>query len=67
MAFSYSKAVYSEDGILIPKTVKKIGELAFKMPGWTELQGVKANLKVYKNSYAEQYAKENGINYVVVD
>ena len=67
MAFSCCKAVYAGDGILIPKTVKKIGELVFRMPGWAEREGIKENLKVYKNSYAEQYLKEHGINYVIVD
>ena len=62
-AFNCCKAVYS-NGILIPKTVKKIGEFVFGMPGW---EGLKTNLKVYKNSYAEQYAKENGIDYEIID
>jgi hypothetical protein len=44
-----------------------IGKLVFRMTPWAEREGVKENLKVYKNSYAEQYAKENGINYVIVD
>lgn len=61
-AFDYCKAVYSEYGILIPKSVKKIGKFAFRTP-----KDVKERLKVYKNSYAEQYAKENGINYEIVD
>ena len=66
-AFYGCKAVYSGDGILIPKTVKKIEEGAFKIPTWVEHEGLKAKLKVYKDSYAEQYAKENGIDCEIID
>ena len=66
-AFDYCKAVYSNNGILIPKTVKRIGGLVFRIPGWAEHAGLKAKLKVYKDSYAEQYAKENGIDYETID
>ena len=66
-AFDGCLAVYHEKGILIPKTVKKIGTAAFGSPTMPFSEWIRARLRVYKNSYAEQYAKDNGIDYEIVD
>ena len=46
----------SYNHILIPSTVKYIGQNAFENNGKT--------YRVYRNSYAEQWCKQNGIKYI---
>lgn len=50
-------------GLLLPKTLKQIGRKAFFCYTWEK----QVKLLVYKGSYAERYAKENGIEYEIVD
>ena len=56
-AFSYCTHLKS---VTIPKSVTEIGEDAF---GFTD----PVTINCYSGSYAEKYAKENGLNYKLID
>ena len=62
-AFAYSSLDDDGKGLLIPKSVVKIHECAFKI---TRLHRQVAKLLVYEGSYAHQYVQKIGLEYEIV-
>lgn len=61
--FAYSILENDGKGLLIPKSVVKIHECAFKI---TRLHRQVAKLLVYEGSYAHQYVQKIGLEYEIV-